>query len=109
MRSAKRISIIVAALAVFATVFGQSGDFTTKGRVLVAGQPLAMATVTYLNVAKRLSWDFSLADGTFGGAIVSDKEPTSAGRHGFPSLGRPRYHRHLRDERETRGYGKRHA
>ena len=61
-------------LLAYAMVSGQSGDFQTKGRVLVAGQPLAMATVTYLNVAQRLSWDFSLSDGTFG-TTVSTKNP----------------------------------
>jgi beta-glucosidase len=59
----------------FVTAFCQSGDFQTKGRVLVGGQPLGMATLTYLNVNKRLSWDFSKADGTFGGAVVSTANP----------------------------------
>jgi beta-glucosidase len=69
MRRVPCISFTCIVLLAYAMVSGQSGDFTTKGRVLVAGQPLAMATVTYLNVAKSLSWDFSLSDGTFGNLI----------------------------------------
>jgi len=75
MRSAKKIGVALVGLVACATVFGQSGDFTVKGRVLVGGQPLAMATITYQNLSQSLSWDFSKADGTFGGYIVSTKNP----------------------------------
>jgi beta-glucosidase len=75
MRSAKIIYTVAAALMACTTVFGQSGDFQTKGQVMSGNQPVAMATVTYTNVAMRLSWDFSLSDGTFGGATVSAKNP----------------------------------
>src|SRR5271157_4332368 len=74
MRRVRCISIMCVVLLAYAMVSGQSGDFQTKGRVLVAGQPLAMATVTYLNIAQRLSWDFSLSDGTFGNT-VSTRNP----------------------------------
>jgi beta-glucosidase len=67
MRSAKKISMLIAALVAYATVFGQSGDFQTAGIVKFNGQPLQMATVTYTSVAQRLSWDFSRSDGSFGG------------------------------------------
>ena len=50
------------------TAFGQSGDFTTKGKVIASGGAgIANATITYTNLAKRLSWDFSDANGNFGG------------------------------------------
>jgi beta-glucosidase len=75
VRPGKLTLIGVAALFAVASVFGQSGDFTTKGRVLAGGQPLGMATLTYLTIGKRLSWDFSKADGTFGGASVSTTNP----------------------------------
>jgi len=75
MKSVKKIGMALVALAAWATVFGQSGDFTVKGRVLVGGQPLAMATITYQNLSQSLSWDFSKADGTFGGYVVSTKNP----------------------------------
>jgi len=60
------------ALFAIGMAFGQSGDFQTSGKVVNAsGQAIADATITYENVAKRLSFDFSRADGTFG-------SPTSA-------------------------------
>jgi beta-glucosidase len=50
----------------FAT-FGQSGDFTNAGKVIASGGTgIANATVTYTNLSKRLSWDFSDANGNFG-------------------------------------------
>jgi beta-glucosidase len=76
MRSVNLLSIIVTALFAYSTAFGQSGDFTVSGRVLVNGQPLANATVTYMTTAKRLSWDFSRADGTFGPRVSSTQPPT---------------------------------
>jgi beta-glucosidase len=67
MMNYKRIIATVAVMLVSTTAFGQSGDFTVKGKVVSGGQNLAMATATYTSIAKRLSWDFSLSDGTFGG------------------------------------------
>jgi beta-glucosidase len=57
-------------LLVFAfTAFSQSGDFTNSGKVVTSGgAAVANATITYTNVAKRLSWDFSDATGNFGSA-----------------------------------------
>ncbi len=75
MKTIRLFLVGLTALCATTIVSAQSGDFTTKGRVLVAGQPLGMATLTYLNVNKRLSWDFSKADGTFGGASVSTANP----------------------------------
>jgi beta-glucosidase len=50
--------------------FGQSGGFTVKGRVVTSGGAgIADATITYTNLAKRLSWDFSDANGNFGGDV----------------------------------------
>jgi beta-glucosidase len=67
MTSIKKVPILVVALAIYAGVFGQSGDFVTSGMVVDANnQPIAGATATYVSVAKRLSFDFSRADGTFG-------------------------------------------
>ena len=74
MRSFKCVSVVAAALLAYATVFAQSGDFETSGRVLVGGTPFQGATVTYTSIARRLSWDFSRADGTFG-VNVSVKQP----------------------------------
>jgi beta-glucosidase len=77
MRSIKNVSLFISALAACAAVFGQSGDFQTKGEVVNAsGVGIPMATATYTSVAMRLSWDFSLSDGTFGGKTVSIKEPS---------------------------------
>jgi len=66
MRSIKKVSMFITALAVCASVFGQSGDFQTTGHVQANGAALQSATVTYTSVAQRLSWDFSRADGSFG-------------------------------------------
>jgi beta-glucosidase len=59
-------------LLIFAfTAFGQSGDFIAKGRVVTSGGVgIANATITYTNLVKRLSWDFSDANGYFGGKIT---------------------------------------
>ncbi|MBN1577854.1 MAG: glycoside hydrolase family 3 C-terminal domain-containing protein [Chitinispirillaceae bacterium] len=59
-------------LLVFAfAAFGQSGDFTTRGRVVTSGGAgIADATITYTNTAKRLSWDFSDPNGYFGGKVT---------------------------------------
>jgi beta-glucosidase len=57
----------IAAVFAFASVYGQSGDFTVSGKAVNAsGTGIPMATVTYTSIAQRLSWDFSRADGTFG-------------------------------------------
>ncbi len=66
-------------LLVFAfTVFGQSGDFSAKGRVVTSdGAGIANATITYLNLTKRLSWDFSDANGYFGGAVSGVRQERS--------------------------------
>jgi beta-glucosidase len=66
------------ALFAVTSLFGQSGDFITSGKVVNSiGQPIAMATVTYTSVAQRLSWDFSRADGTFGSYVTSIKPRTT--------------------------------
>jgi beta-glucosidase len=58
------------------TAFGQSGDFGTKGRAVTAsGAGIANATITYVNLAKRLSWDFSDASGYFGGKTPTGTVP----------------------------------
>jgi beta-glucosidase len=67
-----------AALLAYAMAFGQSGDFTNRGRVVTSGgAPIPRATVTYMLIAKRLSWDFSLNDGTFGVGGVSVIPPAT--------------------------------
>jgi beta-glucosidase len=58
-------------------VSGQSGDFTTSGKVVSGGQPLAGATATYTSLAKRLSWDFSDQNGAFGPLVSGVKRPVS--------------------------------
>lgn len=75
MSTSKKTLAVLAALAMCAAVFGQSGDFQTKGRVLVNGQPLAMASITYLNLNQRLLWDFSKTDGTFGMGALPTTNP----------------------------------
>jgi beta-glucosidase len=71
MRSFKCVSVVAAVLLAYATIFSQSLDFSVSGKVIVAGgNPVADATITYTNLAKRLSWDFSKSDGTFGGYAV---------------------------------------
>jgi beta-glucosidase len=68
MKKSKGVLLILATLLAYSVAFGQSGDFQTKGKVMTSGgQALNMATITYTNIAKRLSWDFSKSDGTFGG------------------------------------------
>jgi len=77
MRHASKIVIV--ALSACALVFGQSGDFTTKGRAVnSSGQGIANATITYMNLAKRLSWDFSDATGYFGGKTATPIAQASA-------------------------------
>jgi beta-glucosidase len=72
MMNSMRSFVAIAALLISATAFAQSGDFSVKGKVVNAsGQGIAMATITYLNMAQRLSWDFSRADGTFGGGTAT--------------------------------------
>jgi beta-glucosidase len=59
--------------------FSQSGDFTNQGKVVTAnGQGLAMATITYMSIAKRLSWDFSRTDGTFGTGGTAVNPPAAS-------------------------------
>jgi beta-glucosidase len=71
----KKISIVSMSVLVLvgcAAVFGQSNDFATSGKVVDAkGQPIPMATASYANVAKRLSWDFSKNNGNFGPSATS--------------------------------------
>ena len=73
--------ILMVLTAVLSTVFGQSGDFATKGRVITsAGKGIPDATISYMSVAKRLSWDFSDSNGYFGGktsAISNPNQPNS--------------------------------
>jgi beta-glucosidase len=57
------------------TAFSQSGDFKNSGKVVGSnGSPIDNATVSYTGISKRLSWDFSDANGYFGGAtgVISD-------------------------------------
>jgi beta-glucosidase len=76
MKSVKFISLSVAALLACTTVFAQSLDFSVSGKVVLAnGSPVGDATITYMNIAKRLSWDFSKSDGTFGGYSVQAVQP----------------------------------
>jgi beta-glucosidase len=76
MKSVKFISLTVVTLLAYATVFAQSHDFSASGKVIIAGgQPVADATITYMNIGKRLSWDFSKTDGTFGGYPVHTVQP----------------------------------
>ncbi|HUI93824.1 MAG TPA: glycoside hydrolase family 3 N-terminal domain-containing protein [Chitinivibrionales bacterium] len=76
MKSIKFISLTAVALLAYTTVFAQSLDFSVSGKVVLAnGSPVANATVTYQSIAKRLSWDFSKSDGTFGGYSVSTSQP----------------------------------
>ena len=65
MKVVKAVGVM--ALFAMAAAYGQSGDFVTSGKVVdINNQPIAGATVSYLNFAKRLSWDFSKGDGSFG-------------------------------------------
>ncbi len=59
---------IVALIAAWSSVFGQTHDFYVSGKVLDAsGHPIGHATATLTNLANRLSWDFSdSATGNFG-------------------------------------------
>ena len=75
MKSFKIVSVVAGILFACTTVFSQSGDFTVSGRVMSGGQPLADATITYMTTAKRLSWDFSKSNGTFGGYVVATSQP----------------------------------
>jgi beta-glucosidase len=66
----RNVSYVLFTATIFAAyiiVSAQSGDFTVGGRVVSGGQPVPNATITHMSIAKRLSWDFSKADGTFGG------------------------------------------
>jgi beta-glucosidase len=67
--------------------FGQSGDFLTKGRVVTGTPPhaLAGATVTYTNLEKRLSWDYSDESGYFPLGRVATNRPVA----GSPLLNMP--------------------
>jgi beta-glucosidase len=68
MKAARFASVMVAVIFSCSALFGQSGDFTTKGRVINAsGAPIPNATITYVSLGKRLSWDYSDANGYFGG------------------------------------------
>jgi beta-glucosidase len=82
MKPGKLTLIGVAALFAVASVFGQSGDFTVSGKVTDANnQPIVGATITYLSVSKRLSFDFSRADGSFGsGASMTKPQPEKTTR-----------------------------
>jgi beta-glucosidase len=66
----------VSSLMAFSFVFSQSGDLATKGRVITSGgQGLANATITYMDLTKRLSWDFSDSNGYFGGKTGTSVRP----------------------------------
>ena len=69
--------------------FGQSGDFTTKGRVVTAaGKGIPDVTISYSSVAKRLSWDFSDSNGYFGGKTTGVSNPNQPNsRFDLPSSG----------------------
>jgi beta-glucosidase len=66
MKLVKAVAVL-SALFVAGAAYGQSGDFVTGGKVVDANNnPIVGATATYLNVGKRLSFDFSRVDGKFG-------------------------------------------
>jgi beta-glucosidase len=79
MKSSKVFSTLVITLMSWVAAFAQSGDFQTPGKVVDASGPVAGATVTYTSIAKRLSWDFSDANGLFGGKISSVAGPAMPG------------------------------
>jgi beta-glucosidase len=57
---------------------GGTGDFSVSGKVITAGgQAIANATVTYTSLAKRLSWDYSDANGVFGPSGMDVVPPAS--------------------------------
>jgi beta-glucosidase len=75
MRRGSAYFVFVCVLIACSIAFAQSGDFQTKGKVVGAdGKGIAMATITYTSIAKRLSFDFSSADGSFGGPVAT-KQP----------------------------------
>jgi beta-glucosidase len=70
--------VSVVTVAAFTVAFAQSGDFTVTGKAVTAtGQPIASATATYTSIAKRLSWDFSDANGNFGTGNTAVAGPVS--------------------------------
>jgi beta-glucosidase len=81
MRMVKLLVVAAVVLLAVSAALGQSGDFQTKGKVVISGgQALAMATISYTSISKRLSWDFSTADGSFGakGTPVIQGAPAAA-------------------------------
>jgi beta-glucosidase len=79
MKTSRVLLTLVVALLACAAAFAQSGDFTTAGKVVDANGPVARATVTYASIGKRLSWDFSDANGLFGGKTAFVVRPALPG------------------------------
>jgi beta-glucosidase-like glycosyl hydrolase len=72
--NARTIAVSSAVLLACASLFGQSGDFVTSGKVVdTLGQPISWATITYTSIGQRLSWDFSRGDGTYGTYVSATK------------------------------------
>jgi beta-glucosidase len=71
MRISKMKVALISTFLIYSSALAQSGDFSVSGRVVDPNhQPIANATITYTNIAQRLSWDFSTANGMFGGPIT---------------------------------------
>jgi beta-glucosidase len=78
MKKNKVCCALIAIVAAFTVAFAQSGDFTVTGKAVTAtGQPVANATVTFTSIGKRLSWDFSDANGNFGKGNTGIAGPAS--------------------------------
>jgi beta-glucosidase len=79
MSDRRFMKVMVAALFTSTALFAQSGDFSVSGRVVDgSGVPIPNATVNYVSLAKRLSWDHSRTNGTFGpsGAVSNPEKRT---------------------------------
>ncbi len=91
MKVSHGIALAVMLLFAQKAVFSQSGDFTVSGTVTSGGQPLEGATVSYMSLGKRLSWDISGTTGAFGpttGVISAHRSPGSVAMlsHGLVSI-----------------------
>jgi beta-glucosidase len=70
------IKAVVAAQLACIAAFGQSGDFTTSGKVVDKNKkPVVGATISYVSMDKRLSWDFSNTQGDFGPPVPISARP----------------------------------
>jgi beta-glucosidase len=78
MKKTKVCCASIAIVAAFTVAFAQSGDFTVTGKAVTAtGQPISNATVTFTSIGKRLSWDFSDANGNFGKGNTGTMRPAA--------------------------------